>query len=85
MTMLRISLETVERKNVEVRGEFFLINYMLSLLRNFPPTLPPFLEMTTRQSLPVGVVGYLWIHRVLFNLSAKSKGKPICHYNKERR
>lgn len=37
MTMLRISLETLERKKRGSQMEFFLINYKLSLLRNFPP------------------------------------------------
>jgi hypothetical protein len=69
MTMLGISLDTAERKKRGSQGEFFLINYKLSLLRNFPPILPHFLKMTTRQSLPVGVVGYHWI---LLILPAKS-------------
>jgi hypothetical protein len=58
MTMLRISLETVERKKRGSQVEFFLINYKLSLLRNFPPYYRIFLKMTTATSLlPVDVVG----------------------------
>jgi hypothetical protein len=42
MTMRRILLGTAERKKRGSQVEFFLINSRLSLLRNFPPILPPF-------------------------------------------
>jgi hypothetical protein len=65
-------------------------------LRNFPPILPPFLEMTTQQSLPVGVVGYLWIQSLAYlirqiqrktNLLLKKEEEVKCEnvnrYNKK--
>ena len=51
--MSRISLK-IGKKSVS-QGDFFLTTDSCPCwsLRNFPPILPPFLEMTTRQSLPV--------------------------------